>query len=135
MACAFTIIMLLYGQLKIDFVQEGDVKSTALHFGTVNEDMYSAPIEYILDSIDGQENVAVNAEQCTSAILDDWPMKLQNLSALYLSKKSQLLDGIWWDEMRGGFGREFGPTAAVPGSHMHGHKVSACGNLSTLRAY
>lgn len=106
-------IILLYGQLKIDFVQDGDVKSTALHFNSVNEEMYSAPIEYILDSMDGQENVAVNAEQGTSAILDDWPMKLQNLSALYLSKKSQLLDGIWWDEIRGGFGREFGPTAAV----------------------
>jgi hypothetical protein len=106
-------LILLYGQLKIDFVQDGEAKSTALHFNAVMQHTYSDAIQYILDAIDGLENVAMSSGRAGSAIFGDWPLKFRNFSIIYMAKKSQLVDGVCWNEIRGGFGRELAPAAAV----------------------
>jgi hypothetical protein len=106
-------LILLYGQLKIDFAQAGKAISATLHFNSVMEDTYSEAIQYILDAIDGPEIVAGGAGRRGSPIFGGWPLKFRNFSILYLPKKSQLLDGVCWKEIRGGFGRELAPAAAV----------------------
>jgi hypothetical protein len=106
-------LILLYGQVKIDFVQEGQTRSTALHFNSVIQEMYSEAIQYILDAIDKRENVDTRSEQVRRAIFVGWPLKFRNFSIIYLPKKSQLLDGVCWKEIRGGFGRELAPAAAL----------------------
>ena len=47
-------IILLYGQLKIDFVLNGNVRTTSLQFNTVMHHVYSEAIQDILDSIDSK---------------------------------------------------------------------------------
>jgi hypothetical protein len=106
-------LILLYGQLKIDFVRDGKAKSIALHFNSIVESMYLGAIQYILDAIDGRENMATIREEFPNTIFDGWPMKLQNYALLYISKQAQVLDGVWWNGIHGGFGREVAPTAAV----------------------
>ncbi len=106
-------LILLYGQLKIDFVQDGKAKSAALHFNSVMQDMYSDAVQYILDAIDGQENIAMTSEQSRDEIFSGWPLKFRNFSIIYAPKNSQLLDGVCWKEIRGCFGRELAPAAAV----------------------
>jgi hypothetical protein len=71
-------VILLYAQIKIDFAQGGEVKSAALHFNSVMEEMYSDAIQYILDAIDGRENTATSSEQGAGAVFSGWPYKLQN---------------------------------------------------------
>jgi hypothetical protein len=107
-------LILLYAQIKIDFVEGGKAKSAALHFNSVMEEMYSDAIQYILDAIDGREDTAAtSSEQGKSAVFSGWAYKLWNFSIIYLPKNSRVVDGVCWEEMRGGFGRELAPAAAV----------------------
>ncbi len=112
-------LILLYGQIKIDFVQDGEARSTALHFNSVMQHLYSEAIQYILDAIDGLENITVSSARPGSAIIGGWPLKFRNFSIIYMPKKSRLLDGVCWKEMRGGFGRELAPAAAVLVTNRH----------------
>src|SRR5215472_1746089 len=50
-------IILLYGQLKIDFVFKGEARSTALQFNTVMKNSYLRAIQDILTAIDGDEGL------------------------------------------------------------------------------
>jgi hypothetical protein len=75
--------------------------------------MYSDAVQYILDAIDGRENIAMTSEQNRGEIFSGWPLKFRNFSIIYAPKNSQLLDGVCWKEIRGGFGRELAPAAAV----------------------
>jgi hypothetical protein len=105
-------LILLFGQLKIDFVQDGAVKSIALHFNTVMQHTYSDAIQYLLDAIDGPENIATNFES-RNPIVGRWPLKFRNFAIIYMPKKSLWLDGVCWKEIRGSFGRELAPAAAA----------------------
>jgi hypothetical protein len=106
-------VILLCAQIRIDFVQGGEAKSATLHFNSAMEEMYCDAIQYVLDAIDGRENAATSSEQGTGAVFSGWPYKLQNFSRMYLPKNSRLADGVCWEEIRGGFGRELAPAAAV----------------------
>jgi hypothetical protein len=106
-------LILLYGQLKIDFVEDHKVTAGMLHFNAVMQHIYSEAIQYILDAIDGKENVAMTAGGVQRAVFADWPLKFRNFSIIYMPKKSELSDGACWTEIRGGFGRELAPAAAL----------------------
>jgi len=112
-------LILLYGQLKIDFVQDNEAKSAAVQFNSVMEDNYSEAIQYILDAIDGHKHAGMNSVQGQKAIFEGWPLKFRNFSILYMPKKSQLMDGVCWKEIRAGFGRELVPTAALLATERH----------------
>ena len=53
-------IILLYGQLKMDFVLNGETRTTALQFNAVMQHFYSEAIQDILDAIDGKEHASTN---------------------------------------------------------------------------
>jgi hypothetical protein len=106
-------VILLYGQLKIDFVANRETRMATLQFNTVMQRSYSAAVEDILDGIDGKEHGATKHDWIRSPIISDWPLKFRNFAIIYLPKKSQLLDGVYWKEIRGSFNRELGPAAAL----------------------
>jgi hypothetical protein len=106
-------IILLYGQLKMDFVLNGEARTTALQFNAVMQHFYSEAIQSILDAIDGKEDASTNRDGSRSSIFVGWPLKFRNFSIIYMPEKSRLLDGVYWNEIRGGFGRELAPAAAV----------------------
>ena len=106
-------IILLYGQLKIDFVRNGEARTTALQFNAVMQYVYSEAIQDILDAIDGKEHASINRDCSRSSLFLGWPLKFRNFSIIYMPEKSQLLDGVYWNEIRGGFSRELAPAVAM----------------------
>jgi hypothetical protein len=106
-------IILLYGQLKIDFVLDGNVLATSLQFNTVMQPIYSEAIQDILDFIDGKEKASKHSDCNRNPTIRSWPLKFRNFSIIYLPKRSQLLDGVYWTEIRGGFNRELAPATAM----------------------
>ena len=112
-------IILLYGQLKIDYLQDGKAKSVLLHFNTVTQNMYSEAVKSILDAIDAPRDGVMTPKLSGTALLSGWPLKFRNFSILYTPQNSQLLDGVCWEEMRGVFGRELAPAAALVVTDRH----------------
>jgi hypothetical protein len=106
-------IILLYGQLKIDFVFKGEMRSAALQFNTVMKRAYLRAVQDILTSIDGDEGVGEKRDLRNSAILRDWPLKFRNMSILYAPENSCLLGGVNWTEVYGAFHRQLSPAAAM----------------------
>ena len=106
-------IILLYGQLKIDFVANRETRMATLQFNTVMQRSYSAAVEDILDAIDRKEHAATKRDWIRSPIISEWPLKFRNFAIMYVPEKSQLLDGVYWKEIRGSFNRELGPAAAL----------------------
>jgi hypothetical protein len=112
-------IILLYGQLKIDYSHDGKAKSVLLHFNTVMLYMYSKAVKSILDTIDAHRDGVVTPKLSGTTLLSAWPLKFRNFSILYIPQNSQLLDGVCWEEMRGVFGRELAPAAALVVTNRH----------------
>lgn len=112
-------IILLYGQLKIDYSHDGESKSVLLHFNTVMQYIYSEAVKYILDAIDAHSDGVMTPKLSGTALLSEWPLKFRNFSILYTPQNSQLLDGVCWEEMRGILGRELAPAAALLVTNRH----------------
>lgn len=106
-------IILLYGQLKIDFIVDREARAAALQFNAVMQRNYSDAIQDILDAIDGKEDTTTKRDWVRSPIISGWPLKFRNFSIIYVPEKSQLLDGVYWREIRGSFNRELAPAAAL----------------------
>jgi len=106
-------IILLYGQLKMDFVFEGEARSIALQFNTVMKRDYLRAIQDILIAIDGGEGRREKRDLRNSAILRDWPLKFRNISILYAPENCCLLGGANWPEVYGAFHRQLSPAAAM----------------------
>lgn len=105
-------IILLYGQLKIDFVIDGQVRSTAIQFNTVMKDEYCEILQNILDRIDNNIDKTSSSWR-GSDILRQWPIKFRNVSNIYAPRNSRLIDGIQWSDIYGGFHRQLAPAAAL----------------------
>jgi hypothetical protein len=106
-------IILLYGQLKIDFVCDGRVRSAALLFNTVMKDAYCKALQNILDEIDQNVKSKEDSNWVRSELLRQWPIKFRNVSIIYAPRGSRLLDGVQWNDIYGGFHRQLAPAAAI----------------------
>jgi hypothetical protein len=106
-------LILLYGQLKMDFVYDGQVRSTALHFNTVMKDDYWKALQNILDKIDNNLEGKAESNWHGSKVLREWPLKFRNVSNIYAPRGSRLLNGVQWGEIYGGFHRQLAPAAAL----------------------
>ena len=112
-------IVLLHGGLKIDFAKEGRSRSMVLHFNTVMQALYSAAIRDLLDGIDESHSPHLLLDAKSRSMLQHWPLKYQNYAVIYMPRGSSLLAAVHWDTLRGAFGREIGPSAALLLSDRH----------------
>jgi hypothetical protein len=106
-------LILLYGQIKVDFVCDGQVRSTALHFNTVMKDDYFKVLQNILDKIDNNLEGKAESDWHGSKVLQGWSLKFRNVSTIYAPRSSRLLNGVQWGEIYGGFHRQLAPAAAL----------------------
>jgi hypothetical protein len=106
-------LILLYGQLKMDFVSDGQVRSTALQFNTVMKDDYCEAMQNILDKIDHNDQGKSKGHWRGSSVLQEWPIKFRNVANIYAPRGSHLLDGVQWSEIYGSFHRPLAPAAAL----------------------
>ena len=94
-------IILLYGQLRIDFGVNRETRKATLQFNTVMQRNYSAAIQDILDAIDERAHAAPKRDWIRSPMLSSWPLKFRNLAIIYVPERSGLLDCVYWNEIRG----------------------------------
>src|SRR5215469_5697200 len=106
-------IILLYGQLKIDFEFKGEARSIALQFNTVMKRDYLRAIQDILTAIDRDRELGEKRDLRDSLMLRDWPLKFRNMSILYAPENSSPLDGVQWTEVYGLFHRQLSAAAAM----------------------
>lgn len=90
------VTILLYGRLRLDFVQNGRIVSVAVHFNTVVEELYKEAVQILLEGI---------AEICpeidddngkTLRSLKAIPLKFQNGIIKYLPIGEPVLGYVHW---------------------------------------
>jgi len=106
-------IVLLHGGLQIEFAEGGQSRSMVLHFTTVMERLYSTAIRDLLDGIDDAHSPGTLLDPNSRLMLQDWPLKFQNYAVIYMPRGSPLITAVHWDTLRGAFGRETAPSAAL----------------------
>jgi hypothetical protein len=127
-------IILLYGQLKIDFYKEGKAQSAMLNFNTVMDYIYLEAIRDILDEIDGIENASLDPERKGNPLIRDWPLKFKNAAVTYIPRGSKLMDGVDWNTIFGSFRRELAPAGALLLTNRHLMFISEDKSSSWLRS-
>jgi hypothetical protein len=104
--------ILLYGQLRIDFVAGGESRSCAIEFNTVMDGLCRAAVREILREVE-TETAFVPAEKPPFLPgIETWPIAFRN-AVPELLPKGRLAGAIQWSAVHGGFGRELVPAAAL----------------------
>jgi hypothetical protein len=106
-------VILLYGQLKIDYVLGDHCRSGSCYFNTVMEGLYSDAAEHIRNSIDGIWHSSDERDKRILQDLKDWPLKFRNFGWGYLPAGSKLLNAVHWPTVFGRFGQEFAAAGAI----------------------
>jgi hypothetical protein len=106
--------ILLFGQMKVDFVSDGKASSSVLHFGLVEEAMYREAGHLILDGVAGRAPTTdAEAKRLAIEYLSGWPLKFRHGVLRFLPQGRQLLFATHWPALVGGFRRELAPAAAL----------------------
>jgi hypothetical protein len=108
-------IILLYGQLKVDFLKEGTPASATVYFNTVREKYYQEALELLLAGIATDSKGRSQAEEGKNndRVVRDWPIKFRNVALRYSPIGRQLISGLYWDALYGGGNRELSPASAL----------------------
>lgn len=112
-------LILLYGQLRIDYVLGDHCRSCSCYFNAVMEGFYTGAIEQVLNSIDGIWHSSGERDKKILQELKDWPLKFRNFGWAYLPAGSKLLNAVHWPTVFGRFGREFASAEAIFLTHRH----------------
>jgi hypothetical protein len=107
--------ILLWGELKIHFVNAGKPDIAILRFDTVGEEFYRDAIDLMLDGIDQTlaPSVEVESDRGSALISESWPVHFRNEARRYQPKGQRLLAAIQWPAVIGGFRRELSPACAL----------------------
>jgi hypothetical protein len=106
-------IILLYGQLKVDFIKEGAPASIAAQFNTVMTKYYQEAVKLLLAGIEAGSGEKGGHGKVNEQVVRDWPMKFQSVALTYSPVGRQLISGMYWDALYGGFNRELSPASAL----------------------
>jgi hypothetical protein len=105
--------ILLYGQLKNDFVAEGAVGACVIEFNTVTDKLYREVTLHILRGVEGATAAAPSEEPAAVAVIETWPIMFRNAVQSTLPEGSHPVAGLQWEAVHGGFRRELLPAAAL----------------------
>jgi hypothetical protein len=108
----FTSIM-VSGELKIDFIKDGEARSSAVQFDTVMEKLYRQAIEPLLNGIHGATSATPVRSENAAAQLDGLPLKFHNAALLYLPDGQRLVSVAHWPGAQSGFNRQLTSAGAL----------------------
>ena len=106
-------VILLSGQLKLDFVKEGALASIALHFDSVSKSYYFEAVESLLAGMEARPISQAGKTSEPTQGIKDWPLKFQSIVSAYLPRGRRLNSGMYWETIYGGFDREIAPAGAL----------------------
>jgi hypothetical protein len=105
-------IILLYGQLKLDYSVGGHGEACVPYFNTVRERLYHRAVERVLWAIRG----AAAPQEVAHAFpgeLEALPLKFRNYVHLYCPVGDVVAGFVHWPTLFGGFRRELAPAGVL----------------------
>lgn len=110
-------LVLLHGQLRIDFVRGRAPHWSGVEFNTVVEELYREAVGLILGGIEGPppatDVTVVETHAKVVARVEHWPLKFRNLALHYLPAGRHLRDAVYWPTLYGGLNRELVAAGAL----------------------
>ena len=106
-------IILLSGQLKLDYVKEGTSVPIALQFDIVSKRNYFEAVKSLLAGMEACPVGTAGKIIDPGQDIENWPFKFRNIAAEYLPREGRLRSGVYWETIYGGFGREIAPAGAL----------------------
>jgi hypothetical protein len=106
-------IILLNGQLKLDYVKEGTSVPVAVHFDIVSKRNYFEAVESLLAGMEARPVDTPGKIIDPDQDIKNWPFKFRNIAAEYLPRGGRLSSAVYWETIYGGFDREIAPAGAL----------------------
>jgi len=88
--------VLLYGRLRLTFVEEGEARAVEIHFNTVMDWLYREALEFLLSRIGGSRQWAGNASGKSNAAFKVLPLKFRNGIHRYLPAGDNVRGFVHW---------------------------------------
>jgi hypothetical protein len=76
--------ILLYGKLRVSFVENGQIQSVAIFFNTVTCDLYEEAVQFLLNGMDGNLQSTFHDSGDMHIAFKDLPLKFKNAVARHL---------------------------------------------------
>lgn len=106
--------ILLYGEIRFDFIDDGKLRNCSVYFDTVTRKIYDQAIQMILDGIDGGASLLSPSHMPYPSIsTEEWSSQLHNAIQKSIPNGQRLLDAARWPAMHGRFGSDLAPGAAL----------------------
>jgi hypothetical protein len=105
-------IVLLYGELKLDYSVADQGEVCVLYFNTVRERFYHRAVERVLQGIRG----AAGSQEAAGQFPAEWealPLKFRNYVQLFCPEGDTVGGLIHWPTLMGGFRRELVPEGVL----------------------
>jgi hypothetical protein len=109
--------ILLYGELRIDFVGAGRAQTAEIHFNTVMERLYQEAVQVVLNGMDGVATAAPVDSHEHYPALKSLPLKFCNAMLGFVPMGQRVLGVVHWPAVLGRrlilFQQELAPAAAL----------------------
>jgi hypothetical protein len=92
--------ILLYGKLRFDFIEDGQIQTVAIFFNTVTCNLYQDAVRLLLDGMDGNSQFSGDESRCPHPALKALSLKFQNGVAKHLPPGRRALEVIHSPEVR-----------------------------------
>jgi hypothetical protein len=105
--------ILLWGQLKIDFVGAGMTHSCAIAFNTFTGDLYRDAVRRILRRVERPAAIAPPDSPAARPLTEMKPIIFRNAVPKSLAEGRRPIAAVQWPAVLGAYGRELAPSAAL----------------------
>lgn len=106
--------LLLYGHLRIDFVEGGNRHNLAMEYNTVSHDLYRRAAALLLEgAAPKRSEPAIQNTALASPGMTDWPKPIRRAVESAILPDSTTFTAAWWPSHRRGFGHGLAPAGAI----------------------
>ena len=105
--------LLLYGHLKIHYVENKRCKSLSMEHNVVADDVYRRAVALMLEGIADRSSAAPASSGTDAVNLKSWPLPIRDAAAASILSTNVPNAAAWWPSVHGGFGYELAPMGAV----------------------
>lgn len=120
MHCSFDSVLLvelatllLYGHLRIDFVENAQRRSVAMEYNSVAHELYRRAATLILDGASSSSTKSAVRPQAVPLDTSNWPTSLRVAAEFGMLSPTPLYTAAWWPSVRGGFALELAPAGVL----------------------
>jgi hypothetical protein len=105
--------IVVHGQLKLDFVVEGEAQSCAIEFNTASGKLYREAVRRVLQGIDGRVTALPSDRPAVVPAMDPGPIVFHNAVPEILAEGRRPVAAVQWPAVYGSYGHKLGPAAAL----------------------